>query len=98
MTIEEATAKVKSLSESHGGKIKATVNFEFDEGRIHLDDTVSPTIVNNEAKTAACTFKMSLANFDKLMQGDLNPMMAFMSGKIKIDGDKGVAMKLSSIF
>jgi putative sterol carrier protein len=33
-----------------------------------------------------------------MMGGELNPMMAFMTGKMKIDGDKGVAMKLAGLF
>lgn len=98
MTLEEATSRVNKLASSNNGKVKATINFEFPEGTIHLDDTVNPTIVSNEPLPARCTLKMSLENFGKLMRGDLNPMMAMMSGKLKIEGDKGVAMKLASLF
>jgi putative sterol carrier protein len=98
MTIEEATSKVNDMATSHGGKLKSKVNFKFDEGIIHLDDTSSPTLVSNEEKPADCTIKISLDNFDKMLSGDMNPMMAFMTGKMKIDGDKGVAMKLAGLF
>jgi len=98
MTLSEATEKVKKLAANNGGKVKAKINFKFDEGLIHLDDTVSPTTVSNEELDASCTIKLSLENFDKMMHGNLNPMMAFMGGKMKIDGDKGVAMKLASLF
>lgn len=97
MTIQEATDKVNKLAANNGGKVNAKINFIFDEGMIHLDDTVSPTIVSNEASEATCTIKMNLDNFEKMMQGDMNPMMAFMTGKMKIEGDKGVAMKLASL-
>ncbi|WP_421875874.1 SCP2 sterol-binding domain-containing protein [Marinoscillum sp.] len=98
MNLDEATQKVARMAENNGGKVNAIINFKFDEGVIHLDDTVTPTVVSNEEKNAACTIKMSLSNFEKLMSGNLNPMMAFMAGKMKIDGDKGVAMKLASLF
>ncbi len=98
MNLEEATQKVSKMAENNAGKVNAVINFKFDEGLIHLDDTVTPTLVSNEEKNAACTIKMSLSNFEKLMTGNLNPMMAFMAGKMKIDGDKGVAMKLASLF
>jgi putative sterol carrier protein len=98
MTIEEATGNVKNLAANHGGKLNARTNFQFDEGIIHLDDTQSPTLVSNENLPADCTLKMSLKNFEKILSGDLNPMMAFMTGKMKIEGDKGIAMKLSSFF
>lgn len=98
MTLEEATEKVSKLAENNGGKVNAVINFKFDEGVIHLDDTVTPVVVSNEDKNADCTIKMSLESFEKMMKGNLNPMMAFMGGKMKIDGDKGVAMKLASLF
>ncbi|MEQ8240543.1 MAG: SCP2 sterol-binding domain-containing protein [Cyclobacteriaceae bacterium] len=98
MTLEEATGKVSRLAAKNEGKVNAVINFKFDEGIIHLDDTQSPTIVTNELSEAPCTLKMTLDNFEKLLTGDLNPMMAFMTGKMKVDGDKAIAMKLASLF
>ncbi len=74
------------------------MNFVFDEGAIFLDDSVAPAVITNAAGDAPCTIKISLENFDKMLQGDLNPMMAFMTGKMKVEGDKGVAMKLAGLF
>lgn len=99
MTIEEATDKIKKMAELHGGKFKSKVNFKFKEGGIvHLDDTADSTVVSNEEVEAPCTVLISLDNFDKMLAGEMNPMMAFMTGKMKIEGDKGVAMKLASLF
>lgn len=33
-----------------------------------------------------------------VVNGELNPMMAFMQGKIKVKGDMGLALKLQSMF
>lgn len=99
MTLEEATAKVTKMAEMHGGKFGSKANFQFSEGgMIHLDDTVSPAKVVNESAEAPCTVNIDLGNFDKMLSGDLNPMMAFMTGKMKVDGDKSVALKLASLF
>ena len=98
MTLEEATQKVRKMAEYNTGKFGDKVNFQFDEGVIYLDDSVSPSVITNEIGDAPCSMKMSLENFGKMLEGDLNPMMAFMGGKMKIDGDKGVAMKLASLF
>ena len=35
--------------------------------------------------------------FQDIMAGDLDPTSAFMSGKLRIDGDMGTAMRLSSV-
>ncbi len=99
MTLEDITQKVKELSESHGGKIGSTIKFVFDDGGvILLDDSVTPAVVSNEDTSAQCTVKMSTENFIKLMNGEMNAMGAYMMGRLKIDGDMGIAMKLANIF
>lgn len=35
--------------------------------------------------------------FQSIMEGDLNPTAAFMSGKLSVDGDMGMAMKLGTV-
>ena len=40
---------------------------------------------------------MSDADYVAMTSGSLNPMMAFMSGKIKVEGDLNTVMKLQSI-
>lgn len=40
------------------------------------------------------TVRASADDFSSMIKGALNPMQAFMMGKIKIQGDTGLAMKL----
>ncbi|MCX2744856.1 SCP2 sterol-binding domain-containing protein [Mangrovivirga sp. M17] len=86
-------SKAAKSSEPLGNKIK----FTFPEGVIHVDGDQQPMEVTNEDKEADCNIKMKLNDFEKLITGNLNPMMAVMSGKIKIDGNMGVAMKLTQL-
>ena len=44
---------------------------------------------------ADCTFTMKAEDFASLAAGKLNPQTAFMSGKLKIKGSVGVAMKFT---
>ena len=37
-------------------------------------------------------------DFKTILAGDLDPTTAFMMGKLKVEGDMGIAMKLSSVF
>ncbi len=51
---------------------------------------------DGEAEVAA-TLQLSSADLGKLMAGKLSPMLAYSLGKLKIEGSKGVAMKLASL-
>ena len=48
MNLNEITAKVKELSSKSSGKIESKIKFVFNDGCIFIDDTVNPTIINNE--------------------------------------------------
>ncbi len=98
MSVENATAKVQEMAKANAGKLEATVKFKFEDSQIFLDDTVSPPVVSNEDKDAQCTVAIDLDDFNKLIDGDTDPMSAFMGGMMKIDGDMGIAMKLTSLF
>ena len=43
------------------------------------------------------TISMAASDMVDMVTGKLDPTMAFMSGKIKIKGDMGLAMKLQTI-
>lgn len=47
--------------------------------------------------TADVQFKMTSDNFHKMFTGSLKPTTAFMTGKMKLSGDMGKAMKLESL-
>lgn len=99
MSFEATLEKVNTVA-AVADPLGHTVKFVFknDEGVIYIDGTQDPNVVSTEDKEAECSISVSKEDFDKLMSGDLNPMMAFMGGKLKIEGNMGIAMKLSSLF
>lgn len=46
---------------------------------------------------AQCTITVGDEDFVNIVTGKLNPQMAFMSGKLKVAGDMGLAMKLGTV-
>jgi putative sterol carrier protein len=47
---------------------------------------------------ADATISASEDNFSQMVAGELNPTTAYMTGKLKIKGDMGAAMKLQKLF
>jgi len=96
MTLQEITAKMKegAAKKSSFGN---TVKFSTDQGVVLIDGNASPPVVSNDDGAADCTLKMAFSDFDDMINGKLDGMTAFMTGKLKIEGDMGVAMKLQSI-
>ena len=45
-----------------------------------------------------CTISTSAGTFEQIVKGEKNPTAAYMSGKLKIKGDMGAAMKLQKLF
>ena len=55
-------------------------------------------VTENSPGGADVTFSLSGETFTKLIAGRQNPMVAYMTGKLKISGDVGVAMHLRDLF
>lgn len=77
--------------------IGASIKFEVGTDIIFVDGTGDSNVISTDNRDADCTIITSLETFKGLQTGDINPMMAVMSGKVKIKGDMGVAMKLQSL-
>jgi putative sterol carrier protein len=56
------------------------------------------TVTDGAAGDSDCTFTTSEENFEKIVAGEQNPTTAYMTGKLKIKGDMGAAMKLQTLF
>ena len=96
MTLQELTDQIRTKV-THADNINATAKIVTDQGVVYIDATQSPAVVSNDDKPADCDLRVSIDDLVKMGTGDLNPMMAVMTGKLKIKGDMGVAMKMGKI-
>ena len=53
--------------------------------------------VTRDDMEADCVIRISRKNLEKLMKGKLNPMTAFLTGKMKVEGDASVALQLQTL-
>jgi putative sterol carrier protein len=96
MNFNEVVDAVKSRADN-APPLGNTLKFKMGDEQVILDGTGDKNTVSTEDRDADCTIEISKEDFGALLKGDLNPMNAFMSGKIKVKGDMGVAMKLQSL-
>lgn len=78
-----------------------TASYKFDiEGSgswlVDVDD--GKVTVTEDGGDADCTISASSETFLKIANGEQNPTAAYMSGKLKVKGDMGQAMKLQKLF
>ena len=89
------TAAVAALSEQLGdGAFDGAAKFVIEgEGAVMVDAGG----VRAADEPADVTLTASAETFQDMMTGDLNPTSAFMSGKLTVDGDMGMAMQLGGL-
>ena len=95
--LETITQKIAaSVGENSGlGKV---VKFDFgDAGKILINAATVPNVVSNDDGPADTTIQIAMDDLVAMANGALDPMMAFMTGKMKIQGDMGVAQKLAPL-
>lgn len=81
-----------------GGEFGRSVKFDFGaDGLVLIDDKASPAVVSNSDGPSDCSIYLSLQDFKEIATGNQTPQMAFMLGKIRVEGDMSVALQLGSI-
>ncbi|MEM6941550.1 MAG: SCP2 sterol-binding domain-containing protein [Pseudomonadota bacterium] len=89
------TAAVAALNDKLGNAgFDGTAKFDIeDEGSIIIDASGAAA---SDAE-ADVTLIADADTFRDILDGALDPTSAFMSGKLKVEGDMGAAMKLASV-
>jgi putative sterol carrier protein len=97
MTVEKLIPAILdklSLAPPVGAKVK----FDFgDDGFLFLDGTGDKPELGTEDGEAETTLACSVDTFQAILDGTQDPTMAYMTGKLKVQGSMGYALKLNGI-
>ena len=89
------TEAVEAIEKKLAGSVfDGSAKFEIqDEGSIIID-SLGVRVSDDETEV---TLSASLETFQEILQGELDSTSAFMTGRLQLDGDMSVAMRLASL-
>lgn len=103
MTPKDIFAQMPANLDANAAKgMNATIQFNLsgDNGGqwyVSVKDGAA-TVTEGAAASPNMTMSMAAQDYVDMISGKLNGQMAFMSGKLKISGDMGLAMKMQTLF
>ena len=92
LTSEADTSKTEGMNNSYAFDIEGAGQWtvKVTDGSVSVHDGIEDT--------ADVTISSSQEVFQKIVAGEQNPTSAYMTGKLKLKGDMGAAMKLQKLF
>ncbi len=85
------TTKTAGMNNSYAFDIEGA-------GQWTVKVTDGSVTVDEGLEEADATISTSQEVFEKIVAGEQNPTSAYMTGKLKLKGDMGAAMKLQKLF
>jgi len=98
-TVAEFFEGLKTVDAAKTAGMRNSYLFEIEgagEWFVAVDD--GSVDVREGSGEADCTLSTSEESFLKMVRGEQNPTTAYMTGKLKIKGDMGAALKLQKLF
>ena len=89
------THAVEAIEKKFGGTVfDGSAKFEIEgEGSVIIDAS-GVRVSDDETEV---TLSANLETFQEILEGDLDSTAAFMTGRLKLDGDMNTAMRLASV-
>ena len=103
MKFEELIEKVRTLAKkadvSGTDFLAVQVNINGDDGGVFYVEVKDHKISVEPYKyiDKSCAITINMSDFNKLIDGKLDPVFAFTTGKLKVDGDVGKALEFSKL-
>ncbi len=103
MTFDELIIKVRTMASRINVQgrdfLAVQVNITGEQGGVFYVEVKDGkiNIEPYEYTDRNCAVTMDLSNFNKLIDGKLDPVFAFTTGKLKVDGDISKALEFSNL-
>jgi putative sterol carrier protein len=97
--LDQLALQLQSLAQSRpAGRIFVQFDLGTDGG-LYLDTRGDvPTVSMNSNDKPQTVMTLSPADLKEMLDGRLDPTKAFMTGRMQIDGEMSIAMKLAALF
>jgi putative sterol carrier protein len=98
MSLDAVTAAIRAKAATLP-PLGYRVLFELgSDGAVFWDGSGPAPSIDNTAREADTTITIALADLAKLIDGTLDPTLAYMTGRLKVQGSLGVALKINQYF
>ncbi len=87
-----------AFNSAAAANMQATIQYSISKPMYIVIDNGQCTAHEGIAPSSDVTLKMADDDLAALLKGELNGMTAFMSGKLKLEGDMMLAQRLPSLF
>jgi putative sterol carrier protein len=97
--VKEFFEALPSRASGRTGGMRNSYVFDIDGAGVWTVKVADGGVTVEEGDTGGdCTILASAETFMRIVNGQQNPTAAYMTGKLKIKGDLGAAMKLQKLF
>src|SRR6478735_6014792 len=96
--LDSLTQRVRSAVGEESG-LDARIKFNFgNDGFLFIDGKSQPNQVSNADAPSDIALTVSMENFQRIIDKQLNPKFALMTGRMRLKGDIRIATRLDKVF
>jgi putative sterol carrier protein len=103
VTVESAREFFEALpgriDPERAGTLDASYRFDIEgAGSWRLEADGERAVVTESDAPADCVIRTDENTFLRIVRGEQSPMGAYMTGKVRVEGDLGLALRLRDVF